>query len=79
MIRSAASGPIAGWVAILMLLIVAFLFLVFRTSNTLRFVTSPRRVFSERELLWARLIGVLGVGCFLVMLFWVLHRFFNLW
>lgn len=78
-IRSVPSGPAGMVVGMFVLLIVACLFLALRTSSTLKFVTSPRRVFSQRELLWARVTGVLGVVCFLAMLRWVLHRFFNLW
>jgi hypothetical protein len=58
-----------------LLLVLGSAVAAFKTEAALRFITSPRRKFTQRELSWTRWTAILGILCFSAIIFWLLFRF----
>lgn len=65
-------------VAMYVTLVAGLTILALRTESVLKFLTSPRRVFTLQELLLARLIAIVGILCFSVLAVWVVYRNFRI-
>ena len=66
---------ILAWIGILLALVVGLLAIALKPESAMKFIISPRRVFTERELAWYRIIAVVGVVCFSYFIVWTAVRF----
>lgn len=62
-------------VGMYLLLILGLILTALRTEGILKFVTSPRRTFTQRQLLWTRWTAILGIVCFSVLIVLLLSNF----
>jgi|GEM_PF-4028260 len=62
-------------ISIYALLVLGLILTAFHTERVLRFITSPHRAFTQRELSWTRWTAILGILCFSELIIWLLFRF----
>jgi hypothetical protein len=75
MIKSIEFRFLASIIGMYLLLLAALTGVAFRTEGALKFITSPRRTFSHRELLVMRSTAIFGIFCFSGLIVWLVWRY----